>query len=110
MSDCQIVSDNNFDEVVLKAKLPVLVDFWAPWCGPCMAIAPTLDDLAKEYQGRAIVSKMNVDENANTPSVYGVRSIPYFILVNNGEVVDTLVGASKEKLTSMLEKVVVSAN
>lgn len=110
MGDCQVVSDNNFDDVVLKAKLPVLVDFWAPWCGPCMAISSAIDDLAEEYRGRAIISKMNVDENANTPAAYGVRSIPYFILVNNGEVVDTLVGASKEKLTSMLEKVVVSSS
>lgn len=106
MSACQVVNDGNFDDVVIKAKLPVLVDFWAPWCGPCMAISPAIDDLAVEYQGRAIISKMNVDENANTPAVYGVRSIPYFIVVKNGEVVDTLVGASKEKLTSMLEKVV----
>lgn len=106
MASCQVVNDSNFDDIVIKSKLPVLVDFWAPWCGPCMAISPAIDDLAEEYQGRAIISKMNVDENANTPATYGVRSIPYFILVNNGEVVDTLVGASKEKLTSMLEKVI----
>ena len=108
MSDCQVVNDNNFGDVVLKAKLPVLVDFWSSRCGPCMAISPTVDSLAKQYRGRIIVSKMNVDENTNTPMAYGVRSIPYFLIVNDGKVVDTLIGASKEKLTSMLEKVVVN--
>lgn len=107
MSDkCQTFTDENFDADVLKSKLPVLVDFWAPWCGPCMAIAPILETIAGEYQGKLTVGKVNVDENANTPAAYGVRSIPYFVLIKNGEAIDTLVGASKDKLVSMVKKAV----
>ena len=100
----QVFTDDNFDAEVLKASQPVLVDFWAPWCGPCVSIAPVIEALASEWQGKVTVGKMNVDENANTPATYGVRSIPYFILVKGGEVIDTVVGASKDKIVTMLEK------
>lgn len=99
------VTDANFDATVLKSTVPVLVDFWAPWCGPCVAIGPTLEQLAEEYKGRVTVAKMNVDENANTPSQFGVRSIPYIVLVKGGKVVDSVVGVvPKAKLSEMLAK------
>jgi thioredoxin 1 len=99
------VTDSNFESAVLKSSVPVLVDFWAPWCGPCVAIAPTLEQLAEEFKGRVTVAKMNVDENANTPSQFGVRSIPYLVIMKNGKVVDSAVGAvPKAKLVDMLNK------
>jgi thioredoxin 1 len=106
MSDVPIVvSDSDFDDQVLKSSNPVLVDFWAPWCAPCKNIEPIITELSKEYSGRAIIAKMNVDENANVPVNYGVRSIPYIALFKDGKVVDSLVGSvPKEKLTQMLDK------
>lgn len=88
------VTDNDFDTVVLKASVPVLVDFWAPWCGPCRSVAPIVDELAAEFEGKVAVVKMNVDENPSTPGKYGIRAIPTFILFKNGEVVDQLTGAA----------------
>ena len=82
------VNDNDFEEKVIKAKEPVLVDFWAPWCAPCLSVAPTLDELSKEYEGKISIAKMNVDENANTPVSYGVRSIPYMVLFKEGKIID----------------------
>ena len=99
------VSDSDFEEKVLKSAVPVLVDFWAPWCGPCLAIAPILEDLGKDYKGKITIAKLNVDDNPNTPAVYGVRSIPYLVVLKNGKVVDSIVGAvPKTKLAMMLDK------
>ncbi len=99
------VTDSNFESAVVKSSVPVLVDFWAPWCGPCVAIAPTLEQLAEEFKGKVTIAKMNVDENANTPSQFGVRSIPYLVIMKNGKVVDSAVGAvPKAKLVDMLTK------
>jgi thioredoxin 1 len=101
-----IVTDSNFEASVLKSTVPVLVDFWAPWCGPCVALGPLLEQVAEEYKGRITIAKMNVDENANTPSQFGVRSIPYIVLVKDGKIVDSVVGVvPKTKLVAMLDKV-----
>ena len=98
------ISDATFDASVLKSDKPVLVDFWAPWCGPCVAIGPVLESLAAEYQGRAVIAKMNVDENANIPATFGVRSIPFLALFKGGKLVNSVVGAvPKTKLVEMLE-------
>ena len=99
------ITDANFDAQVLKSSHPVLVDFWAPWCGPCVAIAPLLESLAVEYKGQVTIGKMNVDENANTAATYGVRSIPFLALFKDGKVVDTIVGAvPKTKLVDLIKK------
>jgi thioredoxin 1 len=101
------VSDANFEASVVKSSLPVLVDFWAPWCGPCVAIGPVLETLAEEYKGRLTIAKMNVDENANIPAQFGVRSIPYLVLLKDGKVVDSLMGAvPKARLVDLIGKAV----
>jgi thioredoxin 1 len=93
------VKDNEFDQKVLKATGPVLVDFWAEWCGPCRAIAPALEDLAKDMGADITIAKVNVDENHSTPAKYGVRGIPTLILFKNGQVASMKVGAMpKQKL------------
>lgn len=86
------VKDANFDEVVLKADLPVLVDFWAPWCMPCRMLAPTVEEIAREYQGRLIVAKLNTDENPSTPGKFGIMGIPTLILFKDGKEVERVVG------------------
>ena len=86
-------TDSNFDTEVLKSNVPVLIDFWAEWCGPCRALAPTIDELAAEYQGKVKVMKMNVDENPNTPGTFRIRGIPTLIVFKDGQVVEQLVGA-----------------
>ena len=102
------VGDNNFDAEVLRAQLPVLIDFWAPWCGPCRAIAPVIEELAQAYAGKLKVTKMNVDENPVTPSRYGVRGIPNLLLIKDGAVKEQIVGAvPKAKLVDAIEKVLV---
>ena len=97
-------TDDSFDGDVLKSDVPVLVDFWASWCGPCRMIAPHVDDIATEFAGKAKVGKVEVDSNQGTAARYQVRGIPTLLLFNNGEVVDQVVGAvSKEKLAEMLQ-------
>lgn len=85
-------TDDNFQEQVLKNDKPVLVDFWAEWCGPCVAMAPVIDELADEYEGKFVVGKLNVDQHGNASTEYGVRSIPTLLIFKNGEVVDKQVG------------------
>jgi thioredoxin 1 len=97
------VTDASFEEVVLKSELPVLVDFWAAWCGPCKMIAPILDDIAKEYSGRVKVCKVDVDANGDTPAKFGIRGIPTLILFKNGSAEATKVGAlSKTQLNEFI--------
>ena len=99
------LTDGNFQSEVLKASVPVLVDFWASWCGPCKAIAPLIDEIAAEYQGKVKVGKVNVDENQATPATYGVRGIPTLILFKAGKVVDQIVGAvPKSQIKTILDK------
>ena len=87
------VTDASFDQEVLKSPTPVLIDFWAPWCAPCRAIAPIIDDLAGEYSGRLKVVKMNVDDNPQTPGRYGVRGIPNLLIIKGGQVKEQIIGA-----------------
>ena len=86
-------TDSNFDTEALKSDVPVVVDFWAAWCGPCRMIAPIIEELADEYQGKVIVGKLDVDENQQTAIKYGVRSIPTVLFLKGGEVKDTIIGA-----------------
>lgn len=98
------VSDASFEEDVLKASGPVLVDYWAEWCGPCKMIAPILDEVAEEYEGRLSVAKLNIDENEATPPKFGIRGIPTLMLFKDGSVVATKVGAlSKSQLTAFID-------
>ena len=92
-ADVNHVTDANFEQEVLKSSIPVLIDFWAPWCGPCKAIAPIVDELAKDYAGKLKVVKVNVDDNPETPARYGVRGIPNLLIIKNGQVKDQIVGA-----------------
>ncbi|QQR54802.1 thioredoxin [Candidatus Peregrinibacteria bacterium] len=102
-----LVTDQNFSELVLNSKIPVLVDFFAEWCGPCKMIAPIVDELATEYDGKVLIAKLNVDESMDTAQNYGVMSIPTLIFIKNGEEVDRVTGALpkdslKEKLDGLL--------
>jgi thioredoxin 1 len=99
------VSDTTFDSEVLKSDRPVLVDFWAPWCGPCKAIAPVIEELSKTYDGKVKFAKCNVDDNPVTPGNYGIRAIPTLILFKDGQQVDQIVGmADKSKLEASIKK------
>ena len=98
------INDASFKSEVTDSPLPVLVDFWAPWCGPCKMIAPVLEELAQEYDGKAKIVKINIDDNQNTPAQFGVRSIPTLILFKNGNEVEKIIGAqSKDKLKAMID-------
>ena len=98
------VTDDTFEPEVLKSETPVLVDYWAEWCGPCKSIAPILDEVAKEYEGRLKIAKINVDENQLTPAKFGIRGIPTLMLFKNGEIAATKVGAvPKTKLYEWVE-------
>lgn len=100
----KIVADANFEEVVLKSDKPVLVDFWAEWCGPCRMVGPIVDELAKEYEGKVEMAKVNVDDNPEVTAQYGIRNIPTILFFKNGEIVDKTVGAlPKGKLAEKLE-------
>lgn len=99
------VSDAAFEQEVLQSDTPVLLDFWAEWCGPCKAIAPVLDELAKQYEGKLRVVKINIDQNQQTPRTYGVRGIPTLMMFKNGKVEATQIGAvGKSQLTQMIDK------
>jgi len=101
----QTFTDGNFDETVLKSGATVLVDFWAEWCGPCKRLAPTVDAIAADYQGKITVGKLNIDENPKVPEQYQVKGIPTLLLFKGGQVVESRIGlAQKEELKKMLDK------
>ncbi|MBL7928640.1 MAG: thioredoxin [Bacteroidia bacterium] len=88
------ITDNNFDEVVMKSDKPVLVDFWAEWCGPCRMVGPIVEELSKEYDGKAVIGKLDVDSNPNVSMQFGIRNIPTLLIFKNGQVVDKQVGVA----------------
>jgi thioredoxin 1 len=100
-------TDQTFQQEVLENKGPVVVDFWAPWCGPCRMVSPVIDELAKEYEGKIKIGKMNVDENSQIPGQYGVMSIPSIVFFKNGQPIKTMVGAqSKESYKQEIEQMI----
>ncbi len=104
-NDVIILQDGTFDQEVLRSDIPVLVDFWAVWCQPCKAVAPAVEELARQYKGKVKIAKMDVDEHQHVPQQYGIRSIPTLLLFKGGRVVDTIVGAvPKSKLEDSLKK------
>jgi len=104
-----IFTYHNFDSEVLQSRIPVVVDFWAPWCGPCRIVFPIIEELAKEYEGKVKVGKLNVDENNQIASKYGIMSIPSIVFFKNGEPVKTMIGAqSKEKYKREIEEILSS--
>jgi thioredoxin 1 len=101
------VGDGSFEQEVLQSDIPVLVDFWAPWCGPCRAIAPLIDELSGDYAGKLKVAKCNVDENPKTPSRFGIRAIPTLIIFKGGNVSEQITGAvAKSQITAAIDKAV----
>ena len=107
MSSAAAVTDLSFETEVLKSDKPVLVDFWAPWCGPCRMVAPVVDEIAKDFEGKLKVLKLNTDENPNVASQYGIRSIPTLMMFKGGDKVDTVVGAvNKDTLANVIRNYV----
>jgi thioredoxin 1 len=105
MSKPMALNDDNFETEVLKSDIPVLVDFWAGWCGPCLAIAPAVEELANEYEGKITVGKVDVDKNMNIATAYGIRSIPTLFLFNKGKLSDSLIGAvPKSQIKQLIDK------
>ncbi|MDC6486653.1 MAG: thioredoxin TrxA [Methylophilaceae bacterium] len=101
------VTDSTFDDEVIKSELPVLLDYWAEWCGPCKMIAPILDDIANEYIGKIKVAKINIDDNPNTPAKFGVRGIPTLMIFKSGSIEATKVGAlSKSQLSAFIDSTI----
>ena len=99
------LNDSNFHQTLKDSDQPVFVDFWAPWCGPCMAITPTINQVAQDFKGKVVVAKVNVDENNETAAKYNVRSIPFLAMFKNGEVAESLVGsASKSAITDLISR------
>ncbi len=98
------LSDENFEEEVLKESKPVLVDFWAVWCAPCRMIAPVIDEIAETYSGKVKVGKVNVDDNSKIPNQYGIRSIPTVMLFKNGQVADQVIGANAAEIKKIVEQ------
>ena len=101
------ISDSEFETKIVGSASPCLVDFWAPWCGPCKAIGPVIDELADEFEGKVVIAKMNVDDNPATPGKFGIRAIPPLILFKGGEVGDQITGAvGKTQLQDLIKKVI----
>lgn len=105
MSKTIVLNDENFENEVLKSDTPVLVDFWAEWCGPCRALAPVIEEIAEDYDGQVKVGKLNVDENPGAPSAYEIRSIPTLIVFKDGTAIDRVVGAlPQNQLTELVDR------
>lgn len=109
MSKPITVSDAEFDQTVLKSTLPVIVDFWAPWCGPCKMVAPILEDIARQYEGKILVAKVNTDENQTWMMRYGIQGIPTLLFISNGKLVDSQVGAAPAKILNQKVEALLSA-
>ena len=100
-----VITDDNFEEVVLKSDKPVIIDLWAEWCGPCRMVGPIIEEIAKEYEGKAVVGKLDVDSNPTVTTKYGIRNIPTILFFKGGEIVDKQVGAvPKSVIAAKLEK------